>query len=398
MSEQFENIIRKKLQEAEPPFDPDAWEKMKKRLDDSDRRRPVLWWWVGGLLLLFTGAGSWWWLANRTQDKIVPVAKEERVIAKDSNNSSSSSQQKVSSKITPLERATQSATENKNEQRSPVKTISQKANEPVPFLGSTKHPAAEKITVNKAPAFDAVDKKMPVDNKVTSVPAQTNPLPVKKDQPVNAIVDSLSKQQTDALKTERKIKKPQRKGFDGGITLGPDFNIASSLKMGRIGMGAGILLRYHINNKWYLSTGAVYTKKIYGATSTDYSTPYPVNFTKIDANCNVLDVPLNVHYTFAEHPRSTWSVMAGASSYFMVKEKYEYYYPNDVKRSREYNNENQHYFSVLNLGVNWEKKTTGRLKWGLQPYVKVPLGGVGQGKVRLYSAGINLQLTMGKKD
>jgi hypothetical protein len=81
----------------------------------------------------------------------------------------------------------------------------------------------------------------------------------------------------------------------------------------------------------------------------------------------------------------------------MLKEKYEYLYPNDVKYSRQYKNQNQHYFSVINLGVTWEKQTRSRISWGLQPYVKIPVSGVGQGKVKVYSAGLTVQAILGKK-
>ena len=80
MSEQFENSIRKKLQDAETPFDPDAWEQMKKRLDDSGRRRPAFFWWMlSGLLVIVAAGGLWWW--SRPSDQVVT---EQRMAVADS--------------------------------------------------------------------------------------------------------------------------------------------------------------------------------------------------------------------------------------------------------------------------------------------------------------------------
>jgi hypothetical protein len=79
--------------------------------------------------------------------------------------------------------------------------------------------------------------------------------------------------------------------------------------------------------------GAIYTKKVYGAMPKDYTFTYPTNYVKIDADCDVLDVPLNVHYTFLDGPKSSWSALAGASTYLMLKEKYDYYWANNNKNS-----------------------------------------------------------------
>ncbi|MFD2889636.1 porin family protein [Chitinophaga cymbidii] len=249
----------------------------------------------------------------------------------------------------------------------------------------------DKPTSNNAASSLSSGNTDPGTTTAAATPSPTPLLPSPAVVPSDSISTSPAPQQEDLP------AKKKRKGFEGGITIGPDVNIASSMKMGRIGLGAGIILRYHFNDRWSVQTGAILSKKRYGATPDDYHFDYPVTYTKIDADCNVLDVPLNVSYTFLEKKRNRWSAVAGASSYFMLNEKYDYFYANGTKRSHAYKNQNQHYFSVLNLGVNWERQTGSRLKWSLQPYVKVPLGGVGQGKVKLYSAGLALQVTMGKR-
>jgi hypothetical protein len=68
---------------------------------------------------------------------------------------------------------------------------------------------------------------------------------------------------------------------------------------------------------------------------------------------------------------------SGYSDYLLVKE-----------------NENQHYFSVLALAASYQINPKGsNIKWALEPYFKLPLGGVGEGNVRLKSSGISLNLT-----
>lgn len=445
MSEQFENSIRKKLQDAEIPFDPDAWEKMKKRLDDSGRRRPALFWWMLSGLLIFVAAGGFWWWNQQSQQ---PLA-EQRIPVTDSTSSAiQTKEEQAPSAGSPLFAGSPSApvdaghTEKgaTNVDKQEVSTTGasskreQQVSVPVsenPTSSGTTQPGSTSSVLTNTASSETTPISAATKNISTSVSANTV-LPKSTSTsthtktsettqqaltPASASTTSrpstaaTTRQESTSGTTQQPTspdtsktsspppteKKKSRKGFEGGITIGPDINIASSMKMGRIGLSAGVLLRYHFNNRWGIQTGAVFSKKIYGATTKDYHFDYPTTYTKIDADCNVVDVPLNVSYTFLERPRSNWSIIAGASSYFMLNEQYDYYYENGTKRSHEYKNQNQHYFSVINVGVNWEKQTMGRLRWSLQPYVKVPLGGVGQGKVKLYSAGVALQLTMGKK-
>ena len=437
MSEQFENSIRKKLEEADVPFDPAAWDKMKKRLDESDRRRPVFWWWTSGLLLLLLlSAGGWWWYAQQDQTTMLKNnvdAKVEKTTAPSVlsvPNNSGNTDKTIAENETTNVTAPAGNTNNQNTPNTIAanKTISagNRNNVNTPNIIAGKLSGEPEKIVSK----NSVSKKEDPANKPStnstqspineSTSIQTTGIPFNQlqkttepktadtvnnstviNKPVLQIPDTTANTYTnvnnpkDSIQTKPKKKK---RGFEGGITLGPDYNIAPSFRMGKIGFNGGLLLRYHVNNRLNISVGAIYSKKVYGAMPQDYTFKYPVNYVKIDANCDVLDVPLNVNYTFLDKPKSTWSIMAGASSYFMLKEKYDYYWANNTKRRHEYTNENKHYFAVLNLGVTWERKTAGRLKWGLQPYVKVPLGGVGDGKVKLSSAGVSLNLMLGKKD
>lgn len=435
MSEQFENSIRKKLEEADVPFDPAAWDKMKKRLDESDRRRPVFWWWTSGfLLLLLLSAGGWWWYAQQDQTTVlknnedVKVEKTEAPALPASSNTGSTNNIIAGNETTNIPsggstnkiiagnettNVPSGSTHKIIAGRKTANVIAQAGN--INSATGNKANTPEKAVVNNSGPQKEDPTNQPSTNSTPSTSIPFNQLqkttePKTADtvnnspvinKPVQQIPDTTANTYTNVDNpkdsTQTKPKKKKR-GFEGGITLGPDYNIAPSFRMGKMGFNGGLLLRYHVNNRLNISVGAIYSKKVYGAMPEDYTFKYPVNYVKIDANCDVLDVPLNVNYTFLDKPKSTWSIMAGASSYFMLKEKYDYYWANNTKRTHEYTNDNKHYFSVLNLGVTWERKTAGRLKWGLQPYVKVPLGGVGDGKVKLSSAGVSLNLMLGKKD
>jgi hypothetical protein len=95
----------------------------------------------------------------------------------------------------------------------------------------------------------------------------------------------------------------------------------------------------------------------------------------------------------AENKSSFFSV--GLSSYFMTKESYDYfyYYNNQpVNRHSTLDSDDKHILSIAHFSVGFENKISK--KWALQiePYAKIPLGGVGYGNIRLSSFGLNFSL------
>jgi hypothetical protein len=118
----------------------------------------------------------------------------------------------------------------------------------------------------------------------------------------------------------------------------------------------------------------------------------------VNANCDVLDIPLNVNYTFLQVNNNTLSATLGLSNYIMLKEKYQYIYKSSPEWEKTVENQNQHYLAILNVGALYQHPAGKRLIIGVQPYAKIPLHGVGLGQVKLYSAGLALQLNLvGKK-
>ena len=66
--------------------------------------------------------------------------------------------------------------------------------------------------------------------------------------------------------------------------------------------------------------------------------------------------------------------------------QYEKYNPHLVK-SWSVRNENQHYFGIYNLSAGYQWNVSERWFLEVEPFIKIPLGGVGFGKVDLWSTG-----------
>ncbi|MBU0696904.1 MAG: hypothetical protein KKE39_10345 [Bacteroidetes bacterium] len=181
-----------------------------------------------------------------------------------------------------------------------------------------------------------------------------------------------------------------------GFNAGPEFNTAGSLNKVKGNFNGGISFSGKLK-KFNLSLGVNYGIKNYSATPYQYQNIKPQFIpliTNINATCNILEVPLSLSYQIFSNKKSSFDLNAGLSSYFMLKEKYVYQYTaisGYADRTVQVNNQNQHYFKVLQLsGTYYLPLRNSANQLGIEPFAKLPLAGVGSGAVDLKSYGVNL--------
>jgi hypothetical protein len=439
MSDAFDKKFREKLSEGDIPFDADAWKKMERKLDalngDGSSRR-TFWWWLAPLLLVLLGTGAFlWWRGSTSSSE-----QEQSPII--TNNSTTPKQEKESD--TSGEKATTSLP-NQQQSRSAVPGSEQKSTiPPVPQPATGKNNETDKHTLPPVVKPEAgrtnkpsplVDSRQPSAPPVLSYPAKKRSEQTEDKAAANLTVPAKEANRQENIlhllatlypedkeipatvkgngrvplkepvkpateKTKEKKAVPSRKGFSLGIVGGPVLNVAPSLQYGQIGLDGGLLLSYHVNNRWSFTTGAVYSNKPYGGTPNDYGavrklppppTPYYA-IRKVDAVCGVLDIPVNINYAFMNAPNYTLSATAGLSSYLMLKEDYKYWYQSGWDKDYKFKNANQHYLAVLNLAFTYQFPLNKNMSLGVQPFAKIPFRPVGYGEVKLYSTGVMLQL------
>jgi hypothetical protein len=79
---------------------------------------------------------------------------------------------------------------------------------------------------------------------------------------------------------------------------------------------------------------------------------------------------------------------AGAASYIMKKEKYDctYRYYNNIYEYEWNYSGNKHLFSTALFSVGIEKPVSSKFSLLLEPSLSIPLSGVGDGKMKIYSS------------
>ena len=201
------------------------------------------------------------------------------------------------------------------------------------------------------------------------------------------------------LKSEEVFKNHGR--FSLALAVSPDINSVNQFSSSDFGTSLGFSASYKITQRLSATTGIGYSKKVYSADSYEYKAPWASSTAgkyakSIDADCLVLDIPINFRYTISESPKQNLFASVGFSSYFMLKEKYTLirntqsgYPANNLKYL--YTNENSHLLSIVNISVGMIKPLSKQTSIVIEPYVKMPYTGIGQGKVNLQSAGMSIQ-------
>lgn len=170
------------------------------------------------------------------------------------------------------------------------------------------------------------------------------------------------------------------------------------------GTMVGFGVEYYFANNWSIQTGATYAVKKYTALGEEYQAPdwisaRPNDLLSASAICRVIDIPFNIRKYFQNKKGNTFFVSTGVSTYLMLREDYNYEYTEERPGWLpfwSYRNRNNHFFGILNLSVGYEKPLGKNLALSIEPFMKLPLTGIGEGRVRFLSFGTNIAIKLRK--
>ncbi len=184
--------------------------------------------------------------------------------------------------------------------------------------------------------------------------------------------------------------------FSLSLSAGPDVSAININNIGTFEILYGAGIGYKFGKRWQVRTGFYTARKVYNAKPSNYNPPsqfwnYYPQLEAIGADCKVNEIPLILNYTFRQNSKQAWFGSAGISSYFMKRETYNYL----SKTSTGYQNksytiyrQNKHYLSSLRISAGYEKTLNKTVSLTAEPYLNLPLSGIGYGKVKLNSAGL----------
>lgn len=270
---------------------------------------------------------------------------------------------------------------------------------------SALNPGSKKTT---APDQDIVVNDQPVKAEPAEVKpdassamqATAAPTDSTKSNTVAPVADSAKTLVKETQKKEADHKEDKNvRGLELGLIAGPDMSAVAFGPLYKAGYNVGLQVGYRFSNRWSVNTGIIYTKKFYQADSQHFhykNSNWNWDLDKVEGNCSMWEIPVNVRYDVSFNNKRRWFVSTGLSTYLMDKEYYtlSYYtaggYPYPVPLNSDSNS--NYFFSIWNLSAGMERSLGKHFSLQAEPYLKVPLKGLGKGSIRMNSYGIYFTL------
>lgn len=379
------------------------WNEMERLLNGKPNRRPVIGWfyWPAGIaagLLIFLSI----WLSNEPETRLADGLKDKKSKVEPQNkenstpnteNENTGSQALTQDPVIPDQRNSLGLN------RAIVKQESRK-----PLEDLTESTLLTNINSEARNQFQPLDEALYQEfRNVSSLPSGD----FKAISTFSLKSDNSQDLDSNSRKLESKNEKPGgRLALSMAFTT--DLNSVSSIGNSKAGLSGGFGISYRITKGISAGTGIYYSQKKYTSDRNSYyTTEKPFSSwasysRRIDADCKVIDIPLNMSVLLNKTKKTGIIASAGLSSYIMLSEKYNFIYTPTLlypSPGREYtiNNANKHIMSIVNLSVGIEKPVGKQSSIVIQPYAKLPLSGIGQGETELKSFGVGFQLNYSVK-
>lgn len=263
--------------------------------------------------------------------------------------------------------------------------------------GSTRSADAPLTEIGSTPVLETEKPAVLLSfAELTSRPGQwPKPLPFKSRSVEAPAEQVIAKAEPEA--SAQPVASP--KGLSVRFMASPDLSGIGLRDLQRPGTNVGLMVEYRLAPRWIIQAGALRSTKVYKAYPSDYEWPSnwtsPVRPLSVDGRCRMFDIPINLRYDLAVRQRSDgrlpdrWFVSGGATMYYMSREDYAYTYPAHTYNTPKpwQGSTGWNGFSHLNVSGGFERAFSRRLSWQVEPFLKVPLKGVGFFKIDLLSTG-----------
>ncbi len=315
---------------------------------------------------------------NRVASNSVPPATRKRQLLRDNRKGTIPAKDMASSR-------------NRKQQSSIDSRYDQIATE------TTSPVKKEAPPVNNPPATSqeaAISSDKPTEKAMDSVVAHPTP----------TVIDSAKSVATTRQTTSGKSRtagsfKNSRWAFSA--VAGLDYTNIHGRGTSKLGYNLGLLASFNVTKRLSVSSGILLTKKFYKADSSSFHPPkhyftyYVDQLNWVDGHCYMWDIPLNIRYDVIVRPTSRWFINAGMTSYIMRKQQYTYEYVyNSAPSTKQWqtNSQQNEWFKIANLSIGWEKQFSSNWSLQAEPFMKLPLTGVGFGKMDMSTSGVLLSV------
>jgi hypothetical protein len=188
--------------------------------------------------------------------------------------------------------------------------------------------------------------------------------------------------------------------FYWGIVAGPQFNEVKHQGMKKAGMEGGVLIGYKLKERLALESGILFSKKYYFSEGKYFdmgkmgsSMPPDMKILSLQGSSSVFEIPVRLKFDLVKKNDKRLFVTGGVSSYLLVQEKNDYHTMmngTEDDMTASYKKAGSYAAAALHLGAGYEQKLSKRNYLRIEPYIQVPIQGIGVGAMPVTSAGLRI--------
>jgi Outer membrane protein beta-barrel domain len=269
----------------------------------------------------------------------------------------------------------------------------------VPFVTAESLSASSSVSENSETGQNSLAQLLAIKPLSLSVSETNENIAVEGKRLSSVASGAMNIAPPATKKNTNKI--PANKGFYVGFIGGPDFSTVKFQSVEQLGYSLGALAGYRINKHFAFETGLLWDKKFYYTEGKYFSkdqlyVPPSASVLNVNGNCYMFEIPISLRYDFANSARNGFFITGGMSSYLMKQQNYTALVGNSSMQwpaSFSSDNSSNYFFSIVQLSGGYEFAINGNNKIRIEPYLKIPLQGIGIGSLPISSTGICLGIT-----
>ena len=453
--EDMDALFREGADKHEFTYNPDAWAMMEDKLDNKNRKKYFLWFFLG---FLFLGGvvGTYFFTNGSEQSTPLTVTSNNEIASENTRLQTIESEVKNSPKgLTSDQNDVTNSTAGANREIQNSEVTNIVAEEKRDYINANSVVRNNNRGIQSS--IQSENTGSLVDNEVVSVSSQEGQMisDFSKDEISNiGVVDTDlnevtnyasvidTKQNTRGLLTVKGLKNKSFNSAKSNDSSEESFNLQPSLTSEPIilagatryvltafassdyssvgffsdpqtGFTLGTKVGIQLARKYQFDLGFAYSLKRYGSEGVDYNveggwnTMQGVNPTWMDGKGNVLQIPLEATYYINGYENNSFFVNAGISSYLFNSEWYGFKYnpedllvnPNALEEITmdDIPRRNFHLAGIARVAIGYQRIISPNMAFEISPYLQIPLTGIGEGKVDLYTAGVQFAVKFNTK-
>ena len=238
------------------------------------------------------------------------------------------------------------------------------------------------------------DQQMVSNDMVTTEDKKDNIDKVEKKK------ESTPEETKTADKKDKKNKDSNKPRLYYGIAAGAELNEVKGQHMTNTGLNGGIILGLQINKKTAIETGVQVSQKKYYSDGKYFkpkagSMPANMLVKSLQSTSTIIEIPVSVKYNFSKKKNTLYG-KAGVSSYIMTKESNQY--QAEVSGQQQeinstYKANHGYLASDIRISAGYQHTAGKKLNIRLEPFIQIPLRGIGIGALPVTTAGMQIVLT-----